>query len=265
MSRAQRLRGGGRAGWAPVVKTSHPRTPEFSSFLLPQDHLPAPGRGRGSSRSTWPVRSGPSSRYMWSGSRSHPRASSPAGSGCRTRTASGRSGLVALRLQGREDLRLGEAGVQVLKPGPYEAGQPSGSPLPEGHSPALCLADTRPAEGASRAVTPGPSPATRAPCSLPLGWRIPSSSVCGGLYWLPLALHHLPPSPSAARAGRQGPGRAAQPAYSLQHARPAPQHDALAAGAGRMRTEPRTCSPPRLEQLHAWAILCTLWGQTGCE
>lgn len=54
---------------------------------------PPPGRGRGSSRNTWPgAHSGPSHPgTCGQGSHSRPRARSPAGSGCQAQTASGRS------------------------------------------------------------------------------------------------------------------------------------------------------------------------------
>ena len=174
VSRAQRLHGAGRqvGGGSPEQTRRSlpcPRTPTISP---PASGPPAPppGRGRGSSRSTWPeARSGPSHPgTCGQGSRSRPRAQSPAGSACRTQTASGRSA-------GRWSGCTGRPVTWGRRPGPclqrggarVRQGSPQ-LPSPKA-SPEPCVRPGRlPSRGASRAVTPGPSRPHRGlmPCLL---------------------------------------------------------------------------------------------------
>lgn len=162
VSQAQRLYGMGGQGVGPPSRRGaplpHPRTPTIAPPASGPHPLP-PGRGRGGSRSTWPgARSGPSRpETCGQGSRSRPRVRSPAGSGCRTRTASGRSAGRWSGCTGRPEIwgrtpgPCLQRGGACVRWGSPSSCSPKASPKPRvqlGHPPS---------RGASRAVTPGPS------------------------------------------------------------------------------------------------------------
>lgn len=175
VSQAQQLHGVGGQGVGPPSRWGaplpHPRTPTIAPHASGPRPLP-PGRGRGGSRSTWPgTRSGPSRpETCGQGSRSHPRVRSPAGSGCWTRTASGRSA-------GRWSGCTGRPATWGRTPGPclqrggacVRRGSPS-SRSPKA-SPKPCPAGTPARPRGEQSSRPGRIPAAQGPHAPPFGLR----------------------------------------------------------------------------------------------